>query len=73
MHYDDDASLRETWDEIQGFFMCCGAIGPHGHLIWLNILSDQESVPQSCCIEPFDNCGKGILQDTDQVQFTKVL
>ena len=47
-------------DKIQKFFMCCGAYGESGYIVWKNF----GEVPESCCLRPEINCSKNIFNDS---------
>lgn len=51
--------VTQTWDIIQHELKCCGA---QDYTDWRNstVLADQQSVPDSCCIQDTENCGLGM-------------
>jgi len=51
--------VTQTWDIIQHELECCGA---QDYTDWRNstAIADQQSVPDSCCIQDTENCGLGM-------------
>jgi len=62
--YQIDSSVTKTWDDMQSRLMCCGG---NNWIIGYKDYSgtpfgqEDDSVPDSCCINPHEGCGQGIL------------
>jgi hypothetical protein len=70
---DSVISSKVILTEIQQFFKCCGINGPAE---WKTQFSDRTSVPDSCCINMAQGCGKGALNKKDiiyQLGCTKLI
>jgi len=50
--------VQETWDSIQSNLKCCGY---KNYMDWRR--TEQQQVPQSCCIKRTDGCADGVLND----------
>lgn len=75
-NYGSDDAIKTTWDEIQQFFMCCGAYGStNPYMIWMNYepFHSEMSVPESCCITKSQDCGVDLLSDSDCLISSKVI
>jgi len=59
--------VTQTWDIIQHELKCCGA---QDYTDWRNstTMQDTNSVPDSCCIEDTENCGKGLADPEKSIQ-----
>lgn len=55
--------VTETWNVVQHELKCCGA---QEYRDWKNTtFSQDESVPDSCCLSDVEGCGNGILGKPD--------
>jgi len=65
--YGKNASVTANWDALQSSLSCCGGGGKNGYGLgtgfneWKLILQDN-SLPDSCCLQYEDGCGKGALE-----------
>lgn len=59
-----DPNTKKSWDEMQSRLMCCGGNNWNtGYTDYRGAPIGQEnSVPDSCCINPYEGCGNGILK-----------
>ena len=66
MQYGKNASVTANWDALQSSLSCCGGGGKNGYGLgtgyndWKLILTTN-SLPDSCCLEYSEDCGKGAL------------
>jgi hypothetical protein len=61
--------VTKSWDDMQTHMMCCGGNNWHtGYNDYRGtpIGRDGSSVPDSCCIDPNEGCGRGILSQSAQ-------
>ena len=73
--YHRDSSVASSWDKMQSRLMCCGGNNWHtGYTDYRGTPYGQngDSVPDSCCITPNENCGKGVLKQASQVIQDKI-
>lgn len=63
--------VTETWNIVQHELKCCGA---QEYKDWENTTfsSQDNSVPDSCCLSDVEGCGKGILAMADE-QVPKII
>ena len=64
------AGVKATWDSIQSDFKCCG-VEYYSDWKMAEMFQGQrnDSVPDACCKEEMENCGKGVFKLTlDQVK-----
>lgn len=55
------AGVTQTWDIMQSDFKCCGV---NNYTEWFNVpLFTNKDVPDSCCKDFLDGCGKGASTD----------
>ena len=61
--YMTDQTFRRAWDSLQTQYFCCGALNFNtGYRDWKNDYGRlNNSVPDSCCHQPFLNCGSNIF------------
>jgi len=60
---DDHHGVTLTWDAMQETYHCCGIEHPRD---WESVnLGQPKSVPDSCCKNKHENCGKAALADPD--------
>ena len=61
-----DPAYRESWDNLQMRFSCCGVLlYSGGYMDWKGSYgSSNNSVPPSCCHLPAPGCGAGVLSGT---------
>ena len=58
--YDKNSAIRAKWDELHRDLHCCGWKGiGEGYQNFVSVLNDS-SVPDSCCHNVQEGCGKGI-------------
>lgn len=72
--YGIDRSITAKWDELQRYLHCCGG---NNYLIGYNDyrstpLGQNFSVPDSCCHEPHDGCGRGIFSMSSELIRNKI-
>ncbi|XP_016428885.1 CD63 antigen-like, partial [Sinocyclocheilus rhinocerous] len=61
----NETENRETLDTIQQDYKCCGR---NSSIDWLNSkFLAPNSVPDSCCKNVTENCGKGAIRDTSKI------
>jgi hypothetical protein len=73
--YNIDSEVTKTWDEMQTHMMCCGGNNwNRGYLDYqgTSIGRDGNSVPDTCCINPTEGCGRGILIEAEQTLRNKI-
>ncbi|XP_060913856.1 CD63 antigen [Labrus mixtus] len=56
--YNSSSKFKETVDKLQKDLSCCGVNSTSD---WKNFYPDQNSVPDSCCVNVTVNCGSGAL------------
>ncbi|XP_068588919.1 CD63 antigen [Cebidichthys violaceus] len=56
--------FRKTLDKLQEDMKCCGV---NSSSDWRSFGNDGKSVPDSCCVTPSANCGKGTMTDAAKV------
>ncbi|XP_029011880.1 CD63 antigen [Betta splendens] len=59
--YNTTSEVRKSLDEIQKSWKCCGV---NSSADWIGFRSDQNSVPDSCCVNITTNCGIGHMKDS---------
>lgn len=73
--YQIDSGVTQSWDEMQSRMMCCGGNNWHtGYTDYRGapIAQAEDSVPDSCCINPYEGCGKGILKEAQKTIQDKI-
>ena len=72
---DENISTKNLVDTIQSHYKCCGGQSSNAYAIWMNFEPFQKdnSVPESCCINPSLNCGSQILKLSDSQIYSKVI
>jgi hypothetical protein len=73
--YQRDPSVTQSWDRMQTSLMCCG--GDSWHTGYQNYQStpigqNRDSVPDSCCINQIEGCGKGMFNLSPQAIRQKI-
>jgi hypothetical protein len=66
--YKTDPSVRRRWDTLQTEFSCCGVLNHNeGYKAWRNVDlgGADDSVPDSCCLMPTPNCGRGRFRESE--------
>lgn len=58
------AEFRDTVDKMQKDWKCCGV---NSSVDWAYFGSDGKTVPDSCCLNVTQNCGKGSMTDPSKV------
>lgn len=58
---------QEGLDKIQEDLKCCGVVNSTD---WVDFKPDHTSVPDSCCINVTDTCGKGAINDGKKIYLT---
>ena len=64
--YDTDEGVKANWDSLQAGLRCCGGKRYEtAFTLWesTRIGSNKNDVPDSCCHEEFEGCGRGKLAD----------
>jgi len=67
-NYKSDPSVRRRWDTLQTEFTCCGVHAfNEGYKTWRNVDVgiDGDSVPDSCCLQPEEGCGRGRFRESE--------
>ncbi len=64
--YGDDDSITAKWDDLQRNMHCCGGFGHNvGWINYKNVNNNftkfTKGVPDSCCLQYSEGCGRGIL------------
>ena len=61
----ETGGVTETWNILQHEAQCCGV---DTYQDWETVpFSQGSNVPDSCCVEPTDGCGKGAIQNPDNI------
>ena len=59
--YKEGGTDKSNWDEIQRDLHCCGGQGKaNGYTQWFKRLDGADTVPDSCCHDETEDCGKTI-------------
>ncbi|XP_075953556.1 CD63 antigen [Anarhichas minor] len=58
------AEFKKTVDKLQEDMKCCGG---NSSTDWRSFGKDGKSVPDSCCLTPSANCGKGTMSNAKKV------
>jgi len=59
--YKTDNTIKNNWDSIQRSHRCCGGLNyDTGYTDWYTVFN--EDVPDSCCHEEREGCGRGKLR-----------
>jgi len=66
---EDHKGVTETWDIMQSDFKCCG-VDSYADWKGTPAFNATEDVPDTCCIEFTENCGKGAATSTDKIHTT---
>ncbi|KAI4794410.1 hypothetical protein KUCAC02_032085 [Chaenocephalus aceratus] len=61
------ADFRKTVDKLQEDWKCCGS---NSSMDWKGFGPGDKSVPDSCCVNVTQDCGVGVMTDTDKVHQT---
>jgi CD63 antigen len=66
VHYNTSGKAGQVWNKTQETLHCCGSVN---YTDWKNNpgLLNTSSVPDSCCMTPSTDCGKGALTDPSQI------
>jgi len=65
--YEMDETVKSNWDSMQTNLRCCGGLNyENGFMTWSVVLN--EGVPDSCCHDVRDGCGRGKLNIMDHGQ-----
>jgi len=67
--YNENPSITAKWDDMQRDLHCCGAHQyTNGYKSYLGVpsLNREKAVPDSCCHEPTEGCGKDIFRNINQ-------
>ncbi|XP_051948124.1 CD63 antigen [Xyrauchen texanus] len=59
--YNTSIETKKAIDSLQQELKCCGANSSDD---WVNFSTSHTSVPDSCCKNMTDNCGKGAIHDS---------
>jgi len=60
--YGINPEVTKSWDDMQTHMMCCGGNSWRtGYTDYQHTSLAKEDVPDTCCIEPTEGCGRGIL------------
>ncbi|XP_051518725.1 CD63 antigen-like [Myxocyprinus asiaticus] len=62
--YNTSKEAQKALDSLQQELKCCGANSSDD---WVNFSASRNSVPDSCCKNMTDNCGKGAIHDTNKI------
>jgi len=66
---DSHHGVTLTWDAMQETYQCCGIEHPRD---WETVASLGKSVPDSCCKNKFEGCGKNALNTPDNKEIFEV-
>ncbi len=59
--YDSDPGSASAWDSLQSTYVCCGGFDRNeGFNFWKDHMK-HDSVPDSCCLEENQGCGRKVL------------
>lgn len=72
--YGENPAITAKWDELQRYFHCCGG---NNFLTGYNDyrttpIGQKGNLPDSCCHEQHEGCGRGILRETPEEIRNKV-
>jgi len=74
-----DEDIKFKWDTLQRDFQCCGAFNPNAYTDWNQrvsrnhlstsnrLSSNQNQIPDSCCIKESEGCAQSVIDVTDQL------
>lgn len=68
--YTKDSGIKAKWDELQRDLHCCGGRNKvDGYTDWSGTFENDKDVPDSCCWEQSDGCGRDVMsQSTDTIR-----
>jgi len=62
--YNTTEEMAKAVDKLQTDLKCCGA---NSSADWGSYMPDRNSVPDSCCVNITQNCGRGTMTDASKV------